>query len=236
MRRIDRVSNALELSSRRPPARPPECEWGYAMVQFRFFSRSKKFFEMFGEAARNLHQGAKALDEMLRDFRGSADQWRAVEEYEHEGDKITHRIIQTLHQSSMTPGDREDIHKLTATLDDVLDLIEGAAFRMAMYKVARPTPEAMRLSAIIVRCTEQIVLGVSALPDVARIQPHCIEINRLENEADRMHLEAVRRLLEEETDAILVFKWKEILDRLEDATDRCEDVADVIEGVVLKNA
>ena len=135
------------------------------MVQFRFFSRRKKFFEMFSEAARNVHQGAKALEQMLHDFQGSPDQWRAVEEYEHEGDKITHRIMQTLHQSSMTPGDREDIHKLAATLDDVLDLVEGAAFRMAMYKVVKPTPEALRLAALIVRCTEQIVSGVSALPD-----------------------------------------------------------------------
>jgi uncharacterized protein len=124
------------------------------MVHFRFFSRSKKFFEMFGEAARNVHQGAKALEQMLREFQGNADQWRGVEEYEHEGDKITHRIIRTLHQSSMTPTDREDIHKLAATLDDVLDLIEGAAFRMAMYRVNKPTPEAIRLAGIIVRCTE----------------------------------------------------------------------------------
>jgi len=236
LRRIDRVSSALEASSRRPPELPPECKWGYAMVQFRFFSRSKKFFEMFGEAARNIHQGAKALDEMLRDFRGSADQWRAVEEYEHEGDKITHRIIQTLHQSGMTPGDREDIHKLTATLDDVLDLIEGAAFRMAMYKIAQPTPEALRLSAIIVRCTEQIVLGVSALPDVARIQPHCIEINRLENEADEISRAAIAALFTGNAAPLDVIKWKEIYETMETTTDRGEDVANLLEEIVLKRS
>jgi predicted phosphate transport protein (TIGR00153 family) len=204
------------------------------MVQFRFFSRSKKFFEMFGEAARNVHQGAKALDQILQDFRGSEDQWRAVEEYEHEGDKITHRIIQTLHQSGMTPGDREDIHKLAATLDDVLDLIEGAAFRI-MYNVGQPTPidSACR---IIVRCTEQIVLGVSALPDVDRIQPHCIEINRLENEADEISRAAIAALFTREAAPLDVIKWKEIYETMETATDRGEDVANLLEEIVLKRS
>jgi uncharacterized protein len=206
------------------------------MVQFRSFSRSKKFFEMFGEAARNVHQGAKALDQMLHDFRGSADQWRAVEEYEHEGDKITHRIIQTLHQSGMTPGDREDIHKLAATLDDVLDLIEGAAFRMAMYKVGQPTPDAIRLAAIIVHCTEQIVLGVSALPDVERIQPPCIEINRLENEADEVSRAAIAGLFTNDAAPLDVIKWKEIYETMETATDRGEDVANLLEEIVLKRS
>ncbi len=206
------------------------------MVGFRFFSRSKKFFDMFGEAARNVHQGAKALEQMLHDFQGSADQWRAVEEYEHEGDKITHRLMRTLHQSGMTPGDREDIHKLAATLDDVLDLIEGAAFRMAMYRVSKPTPEAIRLAAIIVRCTEQIVLGVSALPDVARIQPPCIEINRLENEADEVSRAAIAALFTGEAAPLDVIKWKEIYETMETATDRGEDVANLLEEIVLKRS
>jgi hypothetical protein len=206
------------------------------MVQFRFFSRSKKFFEMFGEAARNVHQGAKALERMLHDFQGHADQWRGVEEYEHEGDKITHRIMQTLHQSGMTPGDREDIHKLAATLDDVLDLIEGAAFRMAMYRVTEPTPEAIRLASTIVRCAEQIVLGVSALPDFDRIQPHCIEINRLENEADEISRAAIAALFTGETSPLDVIKWKEIYETMETATDRGEDVANLLEEIVLKRS
>jgi len=204
------------------------------MVHFRFFSRSKKFFEMFGEAARNVHQGAKALEQMLREFQGNADQWRAVEEYEHEGDKITHRIIRTLHQSSMTPTDREDIHKLAATLDDVLDLIEGAAFRMAMYRVNKPTPEAIRLAGIIVRCTEQIVQGVSALPEVDRIQAPCIEINRLENEADEVSRAAIAALFTGDTAPLDVIKWKEIYETMETATDKGEDVANLLEEIVLK--
>ena len=219
-----------------PLAAAGEKERDKLMVQFRFFSRRKKFFEMFSEAARNVHQGAKALEQMLHDFQGSPDQWRAVEEYEHEGDKITHRIMQTLHQSSMTPGDREDIHKLAATLDDVLDLVEGAAFRMAMYKVVKPTPEALRLAALIVRCTEQIVSGISALPDVDRIQPHCIEINRLENEADEVSRAAIAGLFTAEPAPLDVIKWKEIYETMETATDRAEDVANLLEEIVLKRS
>jgi len=206
------------------------------MVHFRFFSRSKKFFEMFGEAARNVHQGAKALEQMLREFQGNADQWRAVEEYEHEGDKITHRIIRTLHQSSMTPTDREDLHKLAATLDDVLDLIEGAAFRMAMYRVNKPTPEAIRLAGIIVRCTEQIVQGISALPEVDRIQAPCIEINRLENEADEVSRAAIAELFTGDAAPLDVIKWKEIYETMETATDKGEDVANLLEEIVLKRS
>ena len=144
------------------------------MVRFRFFSRSKQFFEMFGEAARNVHQGAKALQRMVEEFESNPEQWRGVEEYEHEGDRITPRLIHTLHTSGLTPGDREDIHKLAATLDDVLDLIEGSAARLIMYKVAKPTPAAVRLAGLIVKCTDEIVQAISALPEVDRIQPHCI--------------------------------------------------------------
>src|SRR5512144_34650 len=156
------------------------------MVRFGFFQKSEKFFAMLSEAARNVHQGARALQEMLEDFRGIQEHWRAVEEYEHEGDKITHRIVQTLYQSRMGAADRDDIHRLTSTLDDVLDLVEGSAARMVMYKVTKPTSEAQQLAGVIIRSTDQIVQGIGALPDYARIQPHCIEINRLENEADEI--------------------------------------------------
>ena len=206
------------------------------MVQFRFFSRSKKFFEMFVEAARNLHQGAKAFRRMLEEFEGSQEQWRAIEEYEHEGDKITHRIFQNLHQSGLTGADREDIHKLAATLDDVLDLIEGTAARLAMYKVTKITPEAIRLAGIIARCAEQIVQGISALPDVDRIQPHCIEINRLENEADEVSRSAIADLFVGDKPVMDVIKWKEIYETMETATDRGEDVANLLEEIVLKRS
>lgn len=206
------------------------------MVQFRFFSRSKRFFELFGEAARNVHQGAKALQRTLEDFQGSPDQWRAIEEYEHEGDKIIHRVLQTLHQSSLTARDREDIHKLAAALDDVLDLIEGSAFRLVMYKVGKPTPAARQLADVLVRSTDQIVRGIEALPDADAIHPFCIEINRLENEADEISREAIANLFDGEIAPLDVIKWKEIYETLETATDRAEDVADLLEEIVLKRS
>jgi uncharacterized protein Yka (UPF0111/DUF47 family) len=135
---------------------------------------------------------------MVEDFRGTDEQWRTVEEYEHEGDKITHRILRTLHQTFITPVDREDIHKLTVVMDDVIDLIEGSAARMAMYRIAKPTPAAFRPAGIIVRCRDQVVRGVTVLPRLEFIQEHCIEINRLENEADEVSREAIAPLFVEE--------------------------------------
>jgi len=206
------------------------------MFGLRMFRRTDKFFDMFNEAARNIHQGARAFQQMLEDFRGTDEQWRAVEEYEHEGDKITHRILRTLHQTFITPVDREDIHKLTSALDDVIDLIEASAARMAMYRVSKPTPEAVRLAGIIVRCTDQIVRGVTALPRFEFIQEHCIEINRLENEADEVARTAIATLFLGDVPPIEVIKWKEIYETMETATDRCEDVANLLEEISLKHA
>ena len=206
------------------------------MFRFRFFPRSEKFLEMFIEAARNIHQGALAFQQMLEDFHGTDEQWRAVEEYEHEGDKITHRILRRLHQSFITMVDREDIHKLAVALDDVIDLIEASAARMATYRVVKPTPEALRLAGIIVRCSDRIVRGVTGLPRFEAIQEHCIEINRLENEADEVSREAIAALFVEEVPALDVIKWKEIYETMETATDRCEDVANILEEIALKHS
>jgi len=173
---------------------------------------------------------------MLEDFLGTDEQWRAVEEYEHEGDKITHRILRTLHQTFITPIDREDIHKLTSALDDVIDLIEASAARMAMYRITKPTPAAQRLAEIIVRCTDQVVRGVSALPRFKFLQEHCIEINRLENEADDVSREGIAALFVEEAPPLEVIKWKEIYETMEMATDRCEDVANILEEIALKHS
>jgi hypothetical protein len=214
----------------------PEEEERDAMFRFRMFRRGGKFFDMFIEAARNTHQGARAFQQMLEDFRETDEQWRAVEEYEHEGDKITHRILRTLHQTFLTPVDRQDIHKLTSALDDVIDLIEASAARMAMYRVSKPTPEALRLAGIIVRCTDQIVRGITALPRIESVQEPCIEINRLENEADEVARSAIAGLFLAEAPPIEVIKWKEIYETMETATDRCEDVANLLEEIALKHS
>ena len=132
--------------------------------------------------------------------------------------------------------DREDIHKLTVVMDDVIDLIEGSAARMAMYRIAKPTPAALRLAGIIVRCCDQMVRGVTALPRFEFIQEHCIEINRLENEADEVSREAIAALFVEEAPPLEVIKWKEIYETMETATDRCEDVANILEEIGLKHS
>ncbi len=206
------------------------------MVRFPFFSRSKQFFEMFGEAARNMHQGAKALQHMVEEYENNPEQWRSVEEYEHEGDRITHRLMHTLHTSSLRAADREDIHRLAATLDDVLDLIEGSAARLVMYQVAKTTPAAVRLAGLIVQCTGEIVQVVSALPEADRVQPHCIELNRIENEADDVARQAIADLFSGNPAPLDVIKWKEIYETMETATDRGEDVANLLEEMVLKRS
>lgn len=200
------------------------------------YTKPETLFPLFNEAARNIHQGAKALVRMLEEFRGTDDEWRVVEEYEHEGDKISHRIFQTLHRARMRAGDREALHSLTGTMDNVIDLIEGSAARLAMYKVAKPTPAALRLAGIIVRSTERMVQGVAALPSLAGVQPHCIEINRLENEADEVSRAAIAALFLGDTPPLEVFKWKEIYETLETVTDHCEDVANLLEEIALKRA
>ena len=206
------------------------------MLRLRLFPRSEKFFDMFIEAARNIHQGAKAFQRMLEDFHGTDEQWRGVEEYEHEGDKITHRILRTLHRTFITPVHREDIHKLAVALDDVIDLIEASAARMAMYRVVKPTPEALRLAGLIVACSDRIVRGVTALPRFEDLQEHCIEINRLENEADEVSRDAIATLFLGDAPPIEVIKWKEIYETMETATDRCEDVANLLEEIALKHS
>jgi len=198
------------------------------------YTKLEKFFSLFNEAARNAHQGARALQQMLENFRGTADEWVVVEEYEHEGDKISHRIFQALHKSRLRVGEQEAVRTLTSRLDDVLDVIEASAARLAMYKVEKVTPEAKRLTDIILRSTEQIVQGVSALPDLERVQPHCIEINRLENEADDLARTSIANLFLGDTPPLEVFKWKEIYETLETVTDHCEDVADLLEEIALK--
>ena len=205
-------------------------------MAFRLIPKEEKFFQDFLAIADELKNGAKLLEEMLAANPPAFDKAEEIKEIEHKCDFLSHEVYQRLHRTFVTPLDREDIHALARSLDDVMDEIDATAGYVRLYKVPSVRFGARELARIITDCTKAIRLAMVGLEDKKTVAEHLVEINRLENEADRMHLEAVSRLLDEETDAILVFKWKEILDRLEDATDRCEDVADVIEGVVLKNA
>jgi uncharacterized protein len=205
-------------------------------VAFRLIPREEKFYADFLAIADQLMDGARLLEEMLATDPPVWDKAEEIKEIEHKCDHLSHEVYQRLHRTFVTPLDREDIHALARSLDDVMDEIDATANYVRLYRVEKVRYGARELARIITDSTKAIRLLVGGLEPRAGVAEHVVEINRLENEADRMHLDAVSRLFDEERDPITVFKWKEILDRLEDATDRCEDVADVIEGVILKNA
>ena len=191
---------------------------------------------MFEASARNIYLGARLLKEMMENLQQIDRQAQAIRTVEHEGDTITHDIVHKLNQTFITPIDREDIYALASAMDDVLDLIESVSDRMVMYKINKTTDTARGLAVIIHQSADQIVKGVSLLKKLGDVRPICIEINRLENEADRLSRDAVADLFENDRDPISILKWKEIYEHLEEATDRCEDVANILENIVLKHS
>ena len=204
-------------------------------MAFRLIPREEKFFDDFQALADQIRAGAQLLEEMLAPDPPLWDKADEIKEVEHKCDFLTHAIIQRLNRTFVTPLDREDIHALARSLDDVMDAIDAAASRIRIYKLDRVRFGARELAKIITSSAEQVGMAMKTLEQKKGIVvDHAIEINRLENEADRKHQEAVMRLFDEERDPMLVMKWKEALDFLEDATDRCEDVANVLEGVVVK--
>jgi uncharacterized protein len=202
---------------------------------FRLIPREEKFYADFQALADELKIGATLLEEMLAPERPIWGKAEEIKEIEHKCDFLTHEIIQRLNRTFVTPLDREDIYALARSLDDVMDGIDAVAALIRLYRLDTVRFGARELAAIITACSRELRLGLDALELKRGVITHAIEINRLENEADRTHQEAVSRLFEEEHNPLAVMKWKEALDFLEDATDRCEDVANVLEGVVVKN-
>ena len=199
-----------------------------------FIPREEKFYSDFQALADELQRGARLLEEMMAPSKpewGKADE---IKEVEHKCDFLTHGIIQRLNRTFVTPLDREDIHALARSLDDVMDAIDAAATLVRLYRLDTVRFGVRELAANITSCTKAVRLALDALEEHKGVATHAIEINRLENEADRTHQDAVSRLFDDEKDPSLVMKWKETLDLLEAATDRCEDVANVLEGVVVK--
>ena len=205
-------------------------------MAFRFIPREERFYDDFVALTEQIRHGATLLEEMLAPERPIWDKADEIKEVEHECDTLTHQVYQRLHKTFVTPLDREDIFGLARSLDDVMDAIDATAAIVRLYQIEQVRPDARVLTRIIKDCTVQLVLALQALEKKTGVAEPAVEINRLENEADRAHQAAVRRLFEEERDPVAIIKWKEILDFLEDATDRCEDVANVLEGVVLKYA
>jgi predicted phosphate transport protein (TIGR00153 family) len=205
-------------------------------VKFRLIPREERFFDDFEALAREITHGARLIEEMLTPDHPVWDKADEIKELEHKCDFLTHEVIQRLNRTFVTPLDREDIHTLARTLDDVMDAIDASASVIRLYQIRSVRFGARELARTIKDSAAQMLIAMRALEKRRGVTESAVEINRLENEADRIHQEAVRRLFEEERDPIVVMKWKEILDILESATDRCEDVANVLEGVVVKHA
>jgi hypothetical protein len=200
----------------------------------RLMPRERKFFEMFANVSENLTEGARLLHDMLKNPVDLAPRIARLQEVEHRGDEMTHDIIRLLNKTFI-PFDREDIHRLTSSLDDVLDFVNAAAVRMSLYRITAPPPVAADLAAIIVAQAEELSKGVSLLGTNQKVLDHCTEVNRLENEADRVSRRAIAELFDREKDPIQLIKIKELYEVLETATDKAEDAANVLEAVVLKS-
>jgi uncharacterized protein len=202
----------------------------------RLVPRETKFFDMFSEMSGNLEDGAKVMLELFRDYRDVPAKVQKIKDIEHKGDDMTHAVLIKLNQTFITPFDREDIHRLASSIDDVLDLIDSAAGRLVTYKITNPPPAALRLAEIILKQAQEITQGVRLLEKNQHVLEHCVEINRLENDADTVTRAAISNLFDEEKDPIQLIKIKELLEVLELATDKAEDAANVLETVVLKSA
>jgi predicted phosphate transport protein (TIGR00153 family) len=191
---------------------------------------------MFAAMSNNLIDAARALVDLFADYRDVDAKIEEIRRIEHLGDEMTHSIMRKLNQTFITPFDREDIHTLASSLDDVVDFINAACARILMYRITDPPSEAGTLARLILAQAEELGKAVSNLQKSELVLARCVEINRLENEADQVSRVAIARLFEQETDPITLIKIKELLEFLETATDKAEDVADVLETVVLKNA
>jgi predicted phosphate transport protein (TIGR00153 family) len=200
-----------------------------------FFPRDEQFFVLFGQMADEIKAAAVLLEKMLAADPPDESQVALIRDAEHRCDTLTHDAIQRLHRTFVTPFDREDLYALASSLDTVMDSIDHAAAIVQLYRIKNVRPEARTLTHIVSASAARLHQALDALAAKKPVQPHAVEINRLENEADHAYQEAVRSLFDTETDPIVIMKWKELLDVLEQITDCCEDVANVIEGVVVKH-
>jgi predicted phosphate transport protein (TIGR00153 family) len=204
---------------------------------FNLIPREVRFFDLFDQQAAHIIRAAAVLHEMVHNFADARAKAHLIKEIEHEGDQITHEIVRRLNTTFVTPLDREDIHDLATRLDDVLDFIEAAAERLVVYRIKEPTSACRAMAEVIVKMTHSMDLAIKCLRTMdPGFHEHAVEVNRLENTADALLRESLAALFEEQADPIEVIKWKEIYETMEIVTDRCEDVANVIEGIILKMA
>jgi uncharacterized protein len=201
----------------------------------RLIPKDNSFFAMFSAMSDNLIAGARTLVDLFANYHDVGNKIDEIHRIEREGDEMTHAILTKLNQTFITPFDREDIHELASKLDDVLDFINASGARIEMYRITTPPAAAGELAAIILKQCHELQQAVSLMQKNGNILGHCVEINRLENEADQVSQQAIATLFEHEKDPINLIKIKELLECLERATDKAEDVANVLETVVLKS-
>jgi predicted phosphate transport protein (TIGR00153 family) len=198
--------------------------------------KGEDFFELFESVGKNLLQASTALVEFFESFDELSVKIKVISDLEHDNDLLTHEIIRKLNKTFLTPIDREDIHALASKMDDVLDLMWGAAQRAQLFKIEKPTPESAALARNLASAVEFVYKAVAYLKakKYSYIQDICVDIHGLENQNDRIFRQTLGKMFEEITDPITIIKWKEVYEILENASDRCEDVANVLESIVLK--
>jgi predicted phosphate transport protein (TIGR00153 family) len=204
---------------------------------FNLIPREVRFFDLFDKQSEHIIRAAAVLHELVHNFADARAKAHAIKEIEHQGDLITHEIVKRLNTTFITPIDREDIHALATRLDDVLDYVEAAAERLVVYRIKEPTSACRAMAEVIVQQTHSMDRAIKCLRTMdPGFHEHAVEVNRLENSADALLRDSLAALFEEQGDPIEVIKWKEIYETMETVTDRCEDVANVIEGIILKMA
>jgi predicted phosphate transport protein (TIGR00153 family) len=204
-------------------------------LAFRLIPKEERFYDDFTAMAEQIRIGAELLDQMLQPDRPLWDKADEIKEIEHKCDFLTHEIIQRLNRTFVTPLDREDIHTLARSLDDVMDAIDASATILRLYQIEAVRPGARELAHLVRESALQVVSAIKALEGRKGVAEHAVEINRLENEADHISRQVVADLFSDGHDVLDLLRWKEIYGRLENAADNCEDVANTIEAIVLKS-
>jgi predicted phosphate transport protein (TIGR00153 family) len=207
-----------------------------AKLRFRLVPRDESFYEMFVRLATKIEEGGLAYQDLITDFQDVTRKAERLRDLEHEGDEVTHEIMKRLNTVFVTPLDHEDIHRLASGLDDVLDHIEAAADLCVLHKIEQPLPEMKAQADVLVQTCRVTRQALETLPRFRELEPHWVEVNRLENEGDRIYRRAVADLFGGDHKAMDVLKWKDIIDETEGAIDQLEDVSNMLEAIALKHA
>ena len=208
-------------------------------MRFPLIPKNYRFYDLFEQSAHNLVTAAEVMVDLMEHFENVEMKTARMKELEHVGDGIIHEIVEQLHRTFVTPLDREDITALAQHMDDVMDYMEGTTTAIRIYGIKRPTVAARGVADLVRLQTVQLEKAVPKLRQRSQLKgvlEHCVEIHRLENEGDTLFLDAMARLFQEEPSPVEIIKWRDIYDQLERATDSCERVANVLEGIVLKHA